>query len=45
MNLGVATGTSATQKQRVLFVEDEEGEGEFKLTVFFTRAEESERSA
>lgn len=41
LNLGVATGTSATQKQRVLFVEDEEGEGEFKLTVFFTRVEES----
>ena len=39
MNLGVATGTTATKKNRTLFFEDENGEGEFKLTVFFTRAE------
>lgn len=39
MNLGVATGTTATKRNRVIFFEDDAGEGEFKLTVFFTRAE------
>lgn len=39
MNLGVATGTTATKKNRTLFFEDEHGDGEFKLTVFFTRTE------
>ena len=39
MNLGVATGTTATKRNRALFLEDEHGDGEFKLTVFFTRAE------
>ncbi len=39
MNLGVATGTTATKKNRAIFFEDEHGDGEFKLTVFFTRAE------
>ena len=39
LNLGVATGTSATKKDRVIFVEDENGDGEFKLSVFFARAE------
>ena len=38
LNLGVATGTTATKKNRTLFCEDEYGDGEFKLTVFFTRA-------
>jgi len=38
LNLGVATGTSASDKKRVVFVEDEHGNGEFKLTLFFTRA-------
>jgi len=37
LNLGVATGTTATKKNRALFIEDENGNGEFKLTVFFTR--------
>ncbi len=41
MNLGVATGTTATKKNRTIFFEDEKGDGEFKLTVFFTRAETS----
>jgi hypothetical protein len=39
LNLGVATGTTATKKNRALFCEDAFGDGEFKLTVFFTRAE------
>ena len=39
LNLGVATGTTASKKGRSLFVEDEQGNGEFKLTVFFTRTE------
>lgn len=39
MNLGVATGTTASKKNRTIFFEDEHGDGEFKLTVFFTRAE------
>ena len=40
LNLGVATGTTASKKNRALFVEDEHSTGEFKLTVFFTREEE-----
>lgn len=39
LNLGVATGTTATNKKRTIFIEDEWGEGEFKLTVFFTKTE------
>ncbi len=39
MNLGVATGTTATKKNRTIFFEDEQGSGEFKLTVFFSEAE------
>lgn len=39
IQFGVATGTSATQKDRVVYLEDEEGRGEYKLTVFF-RVEE-----
>lgn len=38
LNLGVATGTSASDKKRALFVEDEHGNGEYKLTLYFTRA-------
>ena len=41
MNLGVATGTTATKKNRAIFFEDEQGDGEFKLTVFFNRGEVS----
>lgn len=37
MNLGVATGTTASKKNRAIFIEDEYGEGEFKLTIFFTK--------
>jgi hypothetical protein len=39
MNLGVATGSTASQKKRVLYFEDEDGSGEYKLTLFFTRVE------
>ncbi|HED64285.1 MAG TPA: hypothetical protein ENJ09_01900 [Planctomycetes bacterium] len=39
LNLGVASGTSASKKNRALFVEDEMGRGEYKLTVYFTRTE------
>ena len=39
MNLGVATGTTASKKNRTIFIEDENGSGEFKLTVFFAREE------
>ncbi len=39
IQFGVATGTSASQKERVVYLEDEEGRGEYKLTVFF-RVEE-----
>jgi len=39
MNLGVATGTTASKKNRSLFMEDPHGHGEYKLTVFFTREE------
>lgn len=41
LNLGVATGSTAQQKERVIYFEDEEGNGEYKLTVFFTRSEET----
>jgi hypothetical protein len=36
LNLGVATGISASQKGRVIYFEDEHGNGEFKLTLYFT---------
>ncbi|MFT7620037.1 MAG: hypothetical protein ACI97A_003694 [Planctomycetota bacterium] len=39
LNLGVATGTSASKKSRVIFFEDDRGDGEYKLTVFFTKEE------
>lgn len=39
MNLGVATGTTASEKKRVVYLEDEDGQGEYKLTVFFTKEE------
>lgn len=39
LGLGVATGTSASQKRRVIYLEDEQGQGEYKLTVQFTRVE------
>jgi hypothetical protein len=38
LNLGVATGITASNKKRVLFVEDERGQGEYKLTIYFTRS-------
>lgn len=38
LNLGVATGSTASQKRRVVWIEDEHGDGEYKLTVFFTPA-------
>ncbi len=37
LNFGVATGTTASQKSRVVHLEDADGNGEFKLTVFFTK--------
>ena len=40
LNLGVATGTTASKKNRAVWIEDENGEGEFKLTIFFTSVEE-----
>ncbi len=43
MNLGVATGSSASQKKRVIYFEDEFGSGEYKLTVFFTSHTEERR--
>mgnify|MGYP006421625941 CR=1 FL=1 len=36
LNLGVATGTTAYDKSRVIFFENAYGDGEYKLTVFFT---------
>lgn len=39
LNLGVATGTTASDKSRVVYVENELGEGEYKLTVYFTPSE------
>jgi hypothetical protein len=41
MSLGVATGSTAAQKKRVVYFEDEEGHGEYKLTVYFTKDEGS----
>lgn len=40
INFGVATGTTATQKARVIYLEDEQGDGEYKLTIFFTQTGE-----
>ena len=37
INLGVATGATAGKKSRVIYMEDEQGVGEYKLTLFFTR--------
>jgi hypothetical protein len=42
LNLGVATGISASQRGRAIYFEDEHGHGEFKLTLYFTRATEGE---
>jgi hypothetical protein len=41
MNLGVATGTTASSnaKSEVIWIETRDGEGEYKLNVFFTRQE------
>jgi hypothetical protein len=39
LSLGVATGSTAQQKKRVIYFENGRGEGEYKLTVSFTRAE------
>ncbi len=39
LNLGVATGDSARQPERVIYFEDGDGNGEYKLTVFFSRSE------
>lgn len=36
MNFGVATGTTAAAKTRVLYLEDENGRGEYKLTIYFS---------
>ncbi len=36
MNFGVATGTTATKKDRVIYMEDEYGQGEYKLNIYFT---------
>jgi hypothetical protein len=45
LNLGVATGTTGAQKKRSLYFEDGEGEGEMKLTLFFTKAPAHEVTA
>lgn len=37
LNIGAASGTSASNKARVIFMEDENGQGEYKLTVYFSR--------
>jgi hypothetical protein len=39
LNLGVATGDTARQPERVIYFEDGEGNGEYKLNIFFTQAE------
>ncbi len=39
MNFGVATGITAQKKGRVIYMEDEEGNGEYKLTIFFKKTE------
>ncbi|MFQ5654616.1 MAG: hypothetical protein ACE5GW_07785 [Planctomycetota bacterium] len=36
INFGVATGTTASQKGRAIYLEDDQGNGEYKLTIFFT---------
>jgi hypothetical protein len=36
VNLGVATGNSTSQKNRVVYVEDGTGVGEYKLSLFFS---------
>lgn len=36
LNLGVATGNSTAHKNRVVYVEDGAGVGEYKLSLFFT---------
>jgi hypothetical protein len=41
LNLGVATGVSASQPGRAIYFEDEYGAGEFKLTLYFTCNQES----
>ncbi len=43
LNFGVTTGTTATQKDRVIYLEDEHGDGEYKLTVFFTSTGENDQ--
>ena len=35
IEFGVATGTSATDKKRVVYLENEEGRGQYTLTVYF----------
>jgi hypothetical protein len=40
LNLGVASGVSASQPGRAIYFEDEYGVGEFKLTLYFTRGGE-----
>jgi hypothetical protein len=39
LNFGVATGTAASKKSRVIYMEDEYGQGEYKLNIFFTEAQ------
>ncbi|MDF1838960.1 MAG: hypothetical protein P1V35_13900 [Planctomycetota bacterium] len=39
LNFGVATGTAASKKTRVIYMEDEYGQGEYKLNIFFTEAQ------
>jgi hypothetical protein len=40
LNFGVATGTTASQRDRALYLEDEDGNGEYKLTVFVSQGED-----
>ena len=35
--MDAATGTTASDKDRVVYLEDPDGTGEYKLTIFFTR--------
>ncbi len=39
LNFGVATGTAASKKSRVIYMEDEYGQGEYKLNIFFTEGQ------
>ncbi|HMS15938.1 MAG TPA: hypothetical protein PKA37_03785, partial [Planctomycetota bacterium] len=39
LSLGVATGSTAQQKKRVIYFENGRGDGEYKLTVSFTRGD------